>query len=200
MLGNVRVHDDWDAYRHVTDGGILRQILRENGVKAPELAFDAVKSRFIALVEGHLEYEPCRPIRGAGDALRNLMASEGWQLGIATGGWRRTAVAKLKSAGLFIAEVPLFSSDEAEDREEIMRSCLDALPTASRTVTYIGDGPWDLRASTRLGWDFIAVGPRLEGMHEPWIRDFGDFDPRSLAGVLTDGEKAAPPRAPLGVL
>ncbi|MEM8997222.1 MAG: HAD family hydrolase [Acidobacteriota bacterium] len=177
VLGEVVIHDDWDAYRHVTDGGILRQILDENGVEDPVGAFETVKSRFVALVDRHLEDAPCRAIPGAGAVLRTLRDAGTRRVGLATGGWGRTAVAKLRSAGLHFPEIPLFSSDHAEARTEIMRRCLEALPAPSGPVTYVGDGPWDLRAASSLGWGFVAIGPRLEGTHRPWIRDFVHFDP-----------------------
>ncbi|MEM1179089.1 MAG: HAD family hydrolase [Acidobacteriota bacterium] len=172
VLGAVTIRDDWDDYRHVTDGGILRELLEENGISSSASAFGAVKERFIDLVESHLGLEPCTPVRGAAELLRQLDNSETHQIGLATGGWRRTAVAKLESAGLDFAGIPFCSSDDAEDRQEIMRRCLQNIPKPTGSVVYVGDGPWDLRASKGLGWGFIAVGDRLQKIHEPWIRDF----------------------------
>ena len=32
------------------------------------------------------------------------------------------------------------------------------------SVTYFGDGLWDKAAADQLGWEFVAVGPRLGGI------------------------------------
>lgn len=173
VLGTVKIHDDWDAYEHVTDSGILQQLLRENEIRDPVSAFDAVKSRFSALVEEHLEKEPCEPVPGTIEMLRQLARSEACRVGLATGGWRRTAIAKLESCAIDFQNIPLCSSDDAEARMEIMKLCLETMPATTGPVVYVGDGPWDLRASKGLGWKFVAIGDRLKGVHEPW---FGDFE------------------------
>lgn len=177
ILGDVHIHDDWDRYVHVTDGGILSQILDENGVDDPD-ARDVVRDRFAELVARHLQAQPCRPVRGALEALGELRASAAWRVGLATGGWKPTALAKLESAGFEIAGIPLATADDAVDREQIMRHCARALGSMSDepagSVIYVGDGPWDERASKALGWGFVAVGERLRGRHRPWIRDFTD--------------------------
>jgi phosphoglycolate phosphatase-like HAD superfamily hydrolase len=41
-------------------------------------------------------------------------------------------------------------------------------------VTYIGDGPWDQRASAQLGYDFVAVGWGVE--HATRFDDLADHD------------------------
>jgi hypothetical protein len=30
-----------------------------------------------------------------------------------------------------------------------------------RSTTYFGDGIWDQECAARLGWEFVAVGPKL---------------------------------------
>ena len=39
-----------------------------------------------------------------------------------------------------------------------------AIATGCWEVTYFGDGEWDQRACKELGWQFVAVGPRLGGI------------------------------------
>ena len=83
-------------------------------------------------------------------------------------------MAKLRSAGIDVTDVPMSSSDDNWDRREIMRSCFEKLHASSSIPVYVGDGPWDLKATNALRWGFVAIGPRLQGKHDPWIRDFRD--------------------------
>ena len=39
-----------------------------------------------------------------------------------------------------------------------------------RTKTYFGDAPWDLKASSALGYNFVLVGNRIE--YRKSIQDF----------------------------
>jgi hypothetical protein len=32
------------------------------------------------------------------------------------------------------------------------------------TITYYGDGHWDAVAARTLGWEFVPVGPKLNGL------------------------------------
>ena len=45
-----------------------------------------------------------------------------------------------------------------------MRSALRMAGGCAGEVTYFGDGEWDQRACKELGWQFVAVGPRLGGI------------------------------------
>ncbi len=45
-----------------------------------------------------------------------------------------------------------------------MRSALRMAGGSAGEVTYFGDGEWDQRACKELGWQFVAVGPRLGGI------------------------------------
>ena len=52
-----------------------------------------------------------------------------------------------------------------------MRSALEKIGGDTGAVTYFGDAEWDQRACRDLGWNFVAVGPRLGG-----IRSFSNFE------------------------
>jgi len=174
IFGAVQVHDDWDRYFHVTDAGILNQIMQENGIDGNLGLHRLVKERFFDLVTNYLYSTSCVPIDGAIEIINELRRSGKWQIGLATGGWKCTAMAKLQSAGIDVIDLPLSSSDDAEDRQQIMRSCLGMINASSTKPVYVGDGPWDFRAANALGWGFVAIGSRLQGRHKPWIRDYRD--------------------------
>lgn len=180
-LGTVQFRADWSEYTDVTDPGILRQILREKGVLDPTKAAEktaVARARFGELVASRLAAEPCRPLPGAIDAMARLTCDPSVRVGLATGGWGHTATMKLRSAGFPTEEIPVFTADHHHQRIGIMRACLSALaPGESESptrATYIGDGPWDLKASSELDWGFVAVGPRLKGKWRRWIPHFAD--------------------------
>ena len=39
------------------------------------------------------------------------------------------------------------------------------------TITYYGDGHWDVAAAKALGWQFVAVGKKLNGLakYDMWL-------------------------------
>jgi hypothetical protein len=51
---------------------------------------------------------------------------------------------------------------------------------AFRKRTYFGDAPWDKAASSALGYDFVAIGGRVEH-----TRGFEDLrDQKAIFGML----------------
>lgn len=174
VIGNVEIDESWQSYRHVTDAGVLGQIIEEHRLPhAAELA-PRVREAFGAKVQRHLEQGGrCECIPGAKAAIEALQIA-GCAVGIATGGWGHTARMKLAHAGVPFANLVLTSSDDCFDRVEIMRACLSRLGGTPERAVYVGDGPWDLEASRRAGWRFIGVGGRLKSVCQPWVADFVD--------------------------
>ncbi|MDX1381871.1 MAG: haloacid dehalogenase-like hydrolase [Xanthomonadales bacterium] len=157
-----------DGFGSVTDIGILSQWCHDTFDRAPaddEIA--DVQSAFLKALEraANEDASPFDPTPG----LRRWIAhraAQGGVLGIATGGWGMTARWKLRRAGLDEFELPLASSDDAAQRTEIMRIALERSGGPSgESVTYVGDGPWDLAASRALGWDFIGIASGTAARH-----------------------------------
>ena len=71
---------------------------------------------------------------------------------------------KLSRAGFPVNDVPLASSDDHFERPQIMLRALGQLSGAFDTITYYGDGHWDAVAAKALGWQFVPVGKKLEGL------------------------------------
>ncbi len=44
-----------------------------------------------------------------------------------------------------------------------MKIGLDRLGSGFDAVTYYGDAPWDRECAGALGWNFVAVGARVNG-------------------------------------
>lgn len=165
VLGPVQFRESLHHYDHVTDAGILAQVLLDNGLPSNPDRMHAIRDRFVGLVRDHIDdHGPFREIPGARDMLGTLLGAEGFAVAIATGGWGASARLKLETAEFLLDDIPIVSADDAWDRAEIMRIALARLGAKFDSVTYYGDGPWDRVACERLGWDFVAVGPALGGL------------------------------------
>lgn len=176
VLGIV-VDRDWSSYPHVTDGGLLEEVLRRHAVADPQGALHAaVRERFVAMTRDYIQGEPAavREVPGAAALLGALRNRADCRVAIATGGWRDTALLKLAAAGLELDGIALATSSDAHARIEIMRiaerrALGDRRP---HRRTYFGDGPWDQRACRDLGWDFIAIGANVT--HDPAFESFSE--------------------------
>ncbi len=83
--------------------------------------------------------------------------------------------------GLDPDAVPLASGTDAVSRVDIMRIAEQQALGGRRASrrTYFGDGVWDRKASLDLGYDFIAIGDRVE--HHVRYPDF-----RCAEAILAD--------------
>ena len=173
----VQVDETWRSYQHVTDSGILEDLLRERvAVAERQQAYQRVKARFVGLVQDYIADQPkgLAPVLGAPEFIRELRSKAGVVVAFATGGWRETAVMKLQSVGIEFESLPFATSSDAAARTEIMRFAerqASACGSSARR-TYFGDAPWDKKASADLGYDFVAVGGRVE--HSQRFEDFSD--------------------------
>ena len=169
------VDSNWESYKHVSDSGILIEHLQRHGITGDtQHILGNVKRRFVALVQQHLSQHPAQEIAGASQLINHLMALPQVQLSIATGGWRDSAMLKLKSAGIDAGDIPLASSDQHPARIDIMKQAqqMTGVSTPHQT-TYFGDGEWDRQACSDIGFDFVLVGNAFT--HDPSVADLTDI-------------------------
>lgn len=165
VLGRVTFRSGLNDYDHVTDSAILLQVLADNRVEPDERVIEAIKSRFFELLDEYIDRSgPFREMPGAHSILARLGTSHTHGIAIATGGWRKSAEAKLRAAGFDPATLQLATSDDAATREAIMETALQLIGKTCDTVTYYGDGIWDQQACASLGWQFRPVGSALGGL------------------------------------
>jgi FMN phosphatase YigB (HAD superfamily) len=176
-LGPVTIRDGWEKYARVTDTGVLADICIDNSLPYDESVSDRVMRVYLESLLAHQEvHGPYREVPGAMQYLATLRVRPDVRVAYATGGWRATAEHKLRSAGFPLDGIPLASANDHPDRTLIMLHALGQLEGPFTSITYFGDGIWDRRASEQLGWNFVAVGPKLGGLLE--------FDPEiGLGGV-----------------
>lgn len=163
-------------YRHVTDAGILREVIGRHGLdgKAEEIQ-SQVKKIFIHEISNHIGKYPVQEVPGASSFLNYLASLDNVVVSIATGGWFETAVQKLDAAGFHYSKEFISSSDDHFKRTEIMKTARAKHSGYEEAAcTYFGDGIWDREACQELGFNFVLVGDRTR--HRQMISDFSSAD------------------------
>lgn len=161
VCGFRDVDTDWSGYKHATDSGVFHEIHEARTGRLPS-AFEISRFRqhFVGLLARASSETPFASVTGASLLLSRLAGSAEHRVALATGGWRDSARLKMASAGLCYDDYPAASSDDALDRESIIR--LSVRRAAERYggfshVVYVGDGVWDARACRSVGIPFIGV-------------------------------------------
>ena len=173
VLG-VKVNSDWGQYQHVTDAGILSEIIESRSLQNEcESIITEVKKQFILRVSNYISNHEVLPITGASDFLSKLASRGDVKLSLATGGWSETARMKLDAANINHSDIPIASSCDHYSRIEIMRVAETRSGEHRFTSkTYFGDGSWDKKASKSLSYNFVAVGSRITNANA--IHDYSD--------------------------
>ena len=184
VLG-IEIQAEWSGYRHQTDSGILNELIDRSELNSDRSTVQsAVRQVFTNLVA---DYVAARggvvpEIPGASDFIKRLMEHPRVRIAVATGGWKETALIKLRAIGLDPGRLSVASSSDAIGKADIMRiAARRALPSGGvKRRTYFGDSPYDREASRELGYDFIAIGQSVA--HHPRYSDFRDGE--SILGDL----------------
>jgi phosphoglycolate phosphatase-like HAD superfamily hydrolase len=162
VCGFSDVDTDWSRYKHATDFAIFREIheTRIGRLPSPDET-SRFRQHFVALLAQVSSEAPLAAVTGAPLLLSRLTQSEEYRVALATGAWCDSARLKMASAGLCYDNHPAASSDDAFDRESIIRLSMqraaERYGRLGRTV-YVGDGVWDARACRGVGIPFIGIG------------------------------------------
>lgn len=66
VLGVTEVNTDWSSYPHVTDQGVVREIMRINDIAPSQELFEAIEQEFVSALKAHIDAAgPFREIPGA---------------------------------------------------------------------------------------------------------------------------------------
>src|SRR5437870_5338610 len=122
VCGFGEVDTDWSHYKHATDSGILQEIYEAHAGRPPSPAeVSRFRQHFVGLLAQVSSEAAFAAVTGAPLVLSRLADSAAHRVALATGGWRDAARLKMTSAGLSYDAYPAASSDDALDRESIIR-------------------------------------------------------------------------------
>ncbi len=165
-FGIALADQDWDQFETVTDAGVLRELFAEKFGRPPEPEeVRAFIDRFVSLLRQAYEAAPelFQEIRGASNLLKRLETSDGRRVGLATGGWRASALFKLGCAGILPEKLPLSTAEDGNSRESVVRRCISRARTVYRVdrfdrIVSVGDRVWDIKTARSLNLPFVGVG------------------------------------------
>ncbi len=156
---------DWASYSDATDQAIAGDLYRlQFGQEPTQPRIDHLKRIFerrltvlLAQQSAAIALTP-----GAAKLLAESRMSSTFRAAIATGSWHGALLKKIESAGLNLDGIPIATADDAERRADIIRV---AISRASEqysirgwhSITYVGDGVWDLRAALELNLRFVGI-------------------------------------------
>jgi phosphoglycolate phosphatase-like HAD superfamily hydrolase len=161
VCGFGDVDTDWSRYKHATDSGVFHEIYESRTGRSPSPSeISRFRQHFAGLLAQVLSEAAFAAVAGAPLLLSLVADSAEYRIALATGAWRDSARLKMTSAGLCYDDYPAASSDDALDRESIIR--LSMQRAAERygrvgSTVYVGDGVWDARACRSVGIPFIGI-------------------------------------------
>src|SRR5439155_6893826 len=125
VFGFVDIDTDWSHYPHTTDSGIFDDVFTSRIGRPPtEQEILQFRQHFVGLLARVSSEAAFGAVAGAPLLLSRLADSAEHRVALATGAWRDSARLKMASAGLCYDDYPAASSDDAFDRESIIRlSC-----------------------------------------------------------------------------
>ena len=201
LLGCPSINADLNGYVDKTSLGVTREAIQRVTGRNPEPEeIEEVKRRVLWCFEKMHQDSPqifCE-VLGASSFLEQLRHLDGVGIAIATGCWLSEALFKLNASGMSINGISIASSDDSQDRKQIMAIAAEKAkrfyhcPNFDHTV-YLGDGPWDLQSSRALGYGFVGIGPRAQTLIGPegilWHQDFSDLKAvfASIAAAVQQG-------------
>jgi len=175
---------DWDDFKNVTDSGLTNDIFNIHFKRLPTLhEVLELKTYFYQLLAGKIDEMP--EVKGAKDALFSLVNHLEFTIAFATGGWRETALLKLSVIDFELGDLSLVSANEHFNRAEIIKLAISASQARLGlekfdSITYIGDGLWDYKATKELGINFIGIdytgnGKLIQAGVTQVVSDFSNF-------------------------
>lgn len=165
VLGPVHIRKSWGQYKNISGSGTLLEILEDNGIEATTAALRAVEVEFVARISGYIAaHGPIQEVPGAKEFVTKLAETGDCRIAYATSGWSGSARIKLSSSHFPLDGIPLASCNDHISKAAIMAHAFGQLAAPFESITYYGDGEWDRTAAGALGWNFIPVGEKLNGL------------------------------------
>lgn len=160
----IALDTSWHIYPHRTDSGIICHSFCQHFRRAPTAdELDLFRERFLSLLESEWRADPQNfaAIAGATIAFTRIAQQRNYALALATGGWRASALFKLKKGGIPVVGLPAAFSDNAAEREEIARIAIARARIHHQQqferIILVGDSDCDVTTAARLGLGFVGI-------------------------------------------
>jgi len=157
-------NQDWSELKNVTDWGITEEIILKNWNRIPtEIEYEKMIAEFLTQLQSELNanQKQFQEIKGALNFIQYLKEKSNLAIGIATGGWEKSANLKLKSIGIDSAEFVISNSNHFKTREGILSKTIRNLKENWNNkidrIIYFGDGTWDFLTCEKLNIEFIGI-------------------------------------------
>lgn len=159
---------EWSRYPEATGSAIVSAFLFDLGDPTPGKTEQHILSEFVSRLETEAQSCPelFRPMDGAFEIFREIRVHASHKVAIATGCWAQSAQFKLRQAGFDVSEVPFASSSDTPLRKDIIALAAKRAGTSVKEAVYVGDGPWDFKATRELGMRFIGIGRRHQTLRD----------------------------------
>lgn len=170
QFGHAFPSIDWTQYPHVTDTVIFDTVFQQHHQRSAQAQEEEkFRNAFVAALEDSRQDDPGQfhMVPGAKAAIEQLLATDTYAVGIATGGWYAPASLKLAHVDIPTGSIFMHGADGKWSREDIIRAVLQDVETANvayEKVVYIGDAVWDVHTTRNLQMNFIGI--RRSGDHE----------------------------------
>lgn len=187
----LNIDKQWHNYKYSTDTGLLTEIIQSKLNRDPNSEeIELIKEKFISHLENAFAANKmlCSPVAGAQFIFSSLFQL-GWDIGIATGAWEKSAVLKLKAADIPYQFIPMAHSDDHMLREEIISIAINRAKDQYKRlsyskIVYVGDRIWDKNAANNINIGFIGVGKDLGDIANKDFFHVNDFTDNKLIHYL----------------
>ncbi|VEG92462.1 HAD family hydrolase [Legionella spiritensis] len=188
------IDNQWHNYKYSTDSGMVTEIVQSAFGRDPSLEeIAAIKERFVGYLKTAFlkDKSHCLPLSGASEIF-TILTQRGWDIGIATGGWEKSALLKLKTANIPCDGVPIAHSDDHMEREQIITIAIERAKKnyhrpAYAKMIYVGDRIWDKNAARNINIDFIGIGAELGNINEKDFFHINDYTGNAFIQYLESG-------------
>lgn len=154
----------WANLKNVTDWGITEEIINQRLNRNPtEAEYKSMHDSHV----GNLKAERMKDVSqfeavmGANQFIKQLMKTESYKVGVATGAWEKSATTKLEVIELDTTKIPFSNSDYHKTREGITLHAIEQAKEIYqqdfKDIIYFGDGEWDYKTCKNLGIKFIGI-------------------------------------------
>jgi phosphoglycolate phosphatase-like HAD superfamily hydrolase len=156
---------NWLDYDHATDTAVARQAFLKHFGREPEFEeISKLVECFMELLNRHhaLDCTLFSEVAGASAFLNDLQRNSEWEIALATGGWKRSAEFKIRSAGLPLGNIPAAYAEDGPSRESIVQTAIARASTwyphrEFERIVSVGDAVWDVKTARLLNLPFLGI-------------------------------------------